>query len=112
MLSTRLITDWFDLVENAVCGSNIASMISPFCKTWNGCGAMNALKTQHAGKAIWDNLVKEAEHILSNKIWSGNTPTTLSQHMGTHRHVYITMTECAEHIPVDVPNERACHTLD
>ena len=97
----------FDLVESAVRGSDIASTIAPFRKTQNGCGAMNALKTQHAGKAIWDRLVKEAEHILSNKIWSGNTPTTLSQHMGMHCHAYITMTECAEYIPVDVPNERA-----
>jgi hypothetical protein len=97
----------FDLVENAVCGSDFASTIAPFCKTLNGRSAMNALKTQHAGKAIWDRLVKEADHILSNKIWSGNTPTTLSQHMGMHRHADITMTECAEHIPVDVPNEQA-----
>jgi hypothetical protein len=53
----------FNLVANAVCGSDVASTIAPFCKTRNGCGAMNALKTQHAGKAIWDRLVKEAEHI-------------------------------------------------
>jgi hypothetical protein len=26
--------------------------------------------------------------------------------MGMHRHAYIMMTECAEHIPVDVPNEQ------
>jgi hypothetical protein len=97
----------FDLVENVVRGSNVASTIAPFCKTRNGCSAMNALKTQHAGKAIWDRLVKEAEHILSNKIWSGNTPTMLSQHMEMHCHAYITMTECAVHIPVDVTNEQA-----
>jgi hypothetical protein len=97
----------FDLVENAVCGSDVMSTIAPFCKTQDGCSAMNALKTQHAGKAIWDRLVKEAEHILSIKIWSGNTPTTLSQHMGTQHHAYITLTECAEHIPVDVPNDQS-----
>jgi hypothetical protein len=56
----------FDLVS-AVRGSNIASTIAPFRKTRNGRGAMNALKTQHAGKAIWDRLVKEAEHILSTR---------------------------------------------
>jgi hypothetical protein len=97
----------FDLIENAVSGSNVTSTIAPFHKTRNGRGAMNVLKTQHAGEAIWDRLVKEAEHILSNKIWSCNTPTTLSQHMGTHCHAYITLTECSEHIPVDVPNDQA-----
>ncbi len=71
---------------------------------------MLALKSQHAGKAIWDRLVKEglvkeAEHTLSNKVWSGNTPTTLAQHMGMHLHAWITLTGCAEHIPVHVPND-------
>ena len=70
-------------------------------------GAMLALKSQHAGKAIWDRLVKEAEHTLSNKVWSGNTTTTLAQHMGMHRHAWITLTECAKHISVDVPNDCA-----
>ncbi len=68
---------------------------------------MLALKSQHASKAIWDCLVKEAKHTLSNKVWSGNTPTTLAQHMGMHHHAWITLTECAKHIPVDVPNDRA-----
>jgi hypothetical protein len=68
---------------------------------------MLALKSQHAGKAIWDHLVKEAEHTLSNKVWSGNTPTNLAQHMSMHRHAWITLTECAKHIPIDVPNDRA-----
>jgi hypothetical protein len=26
--------------------------------------------------------------------------------MGMHRHAWITLTECAEHIPVDMPNDR------
>jgi hypothetical protein len=32
---------------------------------------------------------------------------TLPQHMGLHRKAYITLTECAEHIPVGIPNDRA-----
>ncbi len=71
---------------------------------------MLALKSQHASKAIWDRLVKEAKHTLSNKVWSGNTPMTHAQHMGMHCHAWITLTECAKHIPVDVPNDRASVT--
>jgi hypothetical protein len=68
---------------------------------------MLALKYQHAGKAIWDRLVKESEQTLSTKVWSGNTPTTLSKHMSMHHTAWITLTKCAEHIPVDVPNDHA-----
>jgi hypothetical protein len=103
-----------DFVELSTQGSNGAPMIAPFCKTQNGHGAMLALKSEHAGKAFWDCLVKEAKHTLSNKVWSGNTPMTLAQHMGMHCHAWITLTECAEHIPVDVPNDcaRVTHLMD
>ncbi len=66
-----------------------------------------ALQSQHAGKAIYDQLVKDAENILKNRMWSGTTLVTLSQHMGLHHKAYITLTECAEHIPVEIPNDRS-----
>ncbi len=97
----------FNLVELSTQGSDVAPTIAPFCKTQNGHGAMLALKSQHAGKAIWDRLVKEAKHTLSNNVWSGSTPMTFAQHMGMHCHAWITLTECAKHILVDVPNDRA-----
>ncbi len=97
----------FDLVESFTQGSNVAPMIAPFCKTRNRHGTMLALKSQHASMAIWDCLVKEAKHTLSDKVWSGNTPTTLAQHMGMHCHAWITLTEGAKHIPVDLQNDCA-----
>ncbi len=104
----------FNLVQSFTRGNNFAPTIAPFRKTQNGCGAMLAFKSQHAGKAIWDRLVKEAEHTLSNKVWSGNTTTTLAQHMGMHCHAWIILTECAKHIPVDVPNDhvRVTYIMD
>jgi hypothetical protein len=55
---------------------------------------------------VWDKLVKEAKTILQNRKWPGTTNVTLAKHMGMHLQVFITMTECAEHIPVGVPNDR------
>jgi hypothetical protein len=63
------------------------------------------LQSQHAGKAIYDQLVKEAENVLKNRQWSGTTSATLFQHMGLHWKAFITLSECAEHIPIDVPND-------
>ncbi len=84
-----------------------SSSIAPFHKTRDGQGALNALKSQHAGKAVYDRLVKEAEQMLFNKVWNGNTPTSLASHMGAQRKAWISMQECADHVPVDVPNEQA-----
>jgi hypothetical protein len=97
----------FDLIESTVCGHNVAAMIAPFRRAWDGRGALLALQSQHAGKAIYDQLVKEAENVLKNRQWSSTTSATLSQHMGLHRKAFITLSECAEHIPIDVPNDRA-----
>ncbi len=65
------------------------------------------MQSQHAGKAIYDQLVKDAENILKNRMWSGTTLVTLPQHMGLHCKAYITLTECAEHFPVETPNDQA-----
>jgi hypothetical protein len=65
------------------------------------------LQSQHAGKGIYDQLVKDAENILKNRTWLGTTLVILPQHMGLHCKAYITLTECSENIPVEIPNDRA-----
>jgi hypothetical protein len=66
----------YDMIESSTRGSDVTSSIAPFCKTRDGRGALNALKSQHAGKAVYDRLVKEAEQTLS--------PTRFG--MATRRH--------------------------
>jgi hypothetical protein len=97
----------FNMIKVAVQGHSVAATIAPFCHKQDGRGALLALQSQHAGKAIYDQLVKDAENILKNRTWSGRTSVTLIQQMGLHWRAYITLTKCAEHIPVEVPNDRA-----
>jgi hypothetical protein len=97
----------YDYVESAICWSEVAATIAPFRKPRDGCGAVKALKDLHAGKAIWDCLMKDANKALMTSTWSGTTSVTLLQHMGTHHKAWISLTECAKHIPVDVPNDKA-----
>ncbi len=74
----------FDLIESTVCGRDIAATIAPFRCAWDGHGALLALQSQHAGKAIYDQFLKEAKNVLKNRQWSGTTSATLSRHMGLH----------------------------
>jgi hypothetical protein len=97
----------FDMIKMSVCGHDVAVTIAPFRCGQDGCGALLALQSQYAGKAIYDQLVKVAENILKNRTWLGTTSITLPQHMGLHHKAYITLTECAEHIPVETPNDLA-----
>ena len=88
-------------------GHYVAATITLFRCAHDGRGALLALKSQNAGKAIYNQLVKEAENMLKNRQWSGTSSITLQQHMGLHRKAFITLSECAEQILVDVPNEQA-----
>jgi len=94
------------MIESSTRESDVTSSIAPFCKTQDGRGALNALKSQYARKMVYDRLVKDAEQ-MSNKVWNGNTSTSLASHMGAQRKAWISMQECADHVPVDVPNEQA-----
>ena len=104
----------FELIETAVRGTAIAASIAPFCRERNGRNAFLAIRAQHAGRDVWDKLVKEAETILQTRKWSGTTNVTLAQHMGKHCQAFIMLTECAEHHPVNVPNEhsRVTHLME
>jgi hypothetical protein len=104
----------FDMIESTINGHNVAATIAPFRRKWDGRGALIALQSQHAGKAIYDQLMKEVENVLKNRQWSGTTSMTLSQHIGLHWKTFITLSECAEHIPVEVPNDcaRVTYLLD
>ena len=66
-----------------------------------------AIKAQHARKDVWDILHKKAEFVLPTLKWSGTANVTLAQHMGKHYQAFITLIKCAEHIPVNVPNEQS-----
>jgi hypothetical protein len=97
----------FDMIETSVRGHDVAATTAPFCRAQDGHGALLPFQSQHAGKATYDQLIKDAENILKNRTWLGTTSVTLSQHMGLHHKVYITLTECAEHISVEIPNDWA-----
>ena len=85
----------YDMIESSVRGHDVAATIAPFRRQWDGRGALLALKSQHAEKAIYNQLVKEAENVLKNMLWSGTTSIILQQHMGLHQKAFITFSECA-----------------
>jgi hypothetical protein len=83
-------------------GTPIAASIAPFCRDPNGCRAFFAIQAQHSDKDVWDKLVKEAKTVLQTCRWLGTKNVILVKHMGMHSQAFITMTECAEYIPVDI----------
>lgn len=59
-------TDVFDVIEQGVRGTDIASTIAPFWKHWDGRGALKAIIAQHAGIRVREDMVKSAKEILGS----------------------------------------------
>lgn len=101
----------FDMVEAALRGTAISPSIAQFRKSRDGRAAYLAVLAQHAGRNVYDKLHREAEDKLQNRKWNGTASITLSQHMDMHRTAWIQLVDCAEHIPVEVPQGRSRVTM-
>ena len=91
-------------IETAVRGTQYAASIKPFQRTKDGRGAFQSLCGQHAGDDKWQAELKKADDLLHNRVWKGQGNFPLERFVAQHRNAYITMQECAEHVPFQLPN--------
>ena len=69
-------------------------------------GAYMAIKTQHAGKAVWEAQIKMSDDFIKGRKWNGQTTLTLESHIDGHRNAYVNLTEASHHIAYQLPNDR------
>jgi len=96
----------FQMLDCSTSGHDVGATIAPYRRKQDGRGAILAIKNQHAGRHVWDKIVKDANAVLQTRTWSGTTSITLLQHISGQRKAYIQLTEAAVHAPADVPNSR------
>jgi len=104
----------FQIIDRAVAGHDVSATIAPFHCTHDGQGAYLAILTQHAGKSVWDQVVRDAMLVLQTRTWSGTTSITLLQHTLMQRKAFIQLSEAGEHVPTELPNDctRVSYLLD
>ena len=90
----------------ATLGTQYASTIAPFKRAKDGRGALMALQAQFAGAAHWDREVKIMSDFMSNSRWTGTTAFSLHAFLAKHRASFHTLQRCAEHVQIELPNER------
>ena len=83
----------FQIIDRAVAGHDVSATIAPFRRTHDGRGAYLAILTQHAGKSVWDRVVRDAMLVLQTRTWSGTTSVTLLQHTSMQRKAFIQLSE-------------------
>ena len=96
----------YSQLVTATLGTQYSSTIAPFKRARNGRGALEALKAQFAGAAYWDREVKTMMDFMINMRWTGTTSFSLHGFLAKHRASYNTLQRCAEHVAVELPNER------
>ena len=96
----------YHYLEEATRATIYSSTLTPFKRRKNGRGAFLALLSQHAGDDKWEKDLRTQETFLKTRVWKGNTTFSLEKFIEQHRAAYISMTQAADHVPFQLPNER------
>ena len=95
----------YHLLEEAMRGTVYAASISPYQRKKDGLKAWTAVTSQFSGEDKWEKLLKEQEEIIHKRKWLGTGSFRLEQFVAQHRNAYILLTQCAERVDYQLPNE-------
>ena len=96
----------YEHLEEATRNTPYAATIKPFEATKDGRGAYDALLKQHAGDDKWQTELKLQETLMKTRKWKGNSNFSLERFIEQHRAAFISMQQCSNHIPYQLPNEQ------
>jgi hypothetical protein len=95
----------FERLEEGLRGTALTSVLVKHRKKRDGRSAFFALKAQHAGKAVWDQRITDGEDGMKQRRWTGTSNVTLASLIEKQRSSYVGLTEAAEHVDYQLPNE-------
>ena len=104
----------YHFLEEATRGTIYAPSLKPFQRPKNGRGAWLALVAQYAGEDKWRAELKKQDDLIHNRKWKGQSNFSLDRFISQHRNAFTSMTQCAEHVQFQLPNEltRVTYLLD
>ena len=96
----------YEILEEALRGTPYAPAMKPFERTKDGRAAWIAVTSQYAGLDKWKAMLASAEEMINNRKWNGsNTSYSLEKFIQQHRSAFVTLTQCSERVPYQLPNE-------
>ena len=95
----------YHLLEEATRSTVYSASLKPFQRMKDGRAAYLALIAQHAGDDKWEKELKEQESLMKSRVWKGNSNFSLERFIDQHRAAHISMQQCAEHVPFQLPDE-------
>jgi flagellar hook-basal body complex protein FliE len=102
------------LLEEATRTTSYTASIKPFQRRKDGRGAWKAIVDQYAGEDKWRAELKKQDDLLHTRKWKGNSNFSLERFVASHRNAHVSMTQCAQHVDFQLPNEltRVTYLLD
>jgi hypothetical protein len=94
-------------LEEATRATSHAASVKPFQRAKNGREAWLALSSQHAGQDKWEAEIKRHEQLLHTRKWTAQSNFDLERFVAQHRNAHVSMQAAAEHVAVQLPNERS-----
>jgi hypothetical protein len=96
----------YNALEVALRASALAASLVRFRRKKDGRGGWLDVVSQHAGKSVWEQRIKDSEDYMMRREWTGTTSLTLKDHTHKHRTCFVALGEAAEHVPHELPGER------
>ena len=93
------------LLEEALRGTSLAPSLKPFQRGKDGRSAVMSVTSQYAGLDKWEAELKKQDEFLHNPRWKGNSNFPLERFVAQHRNAFVSMTQCAQHVQFQLPNE-------
>ena len=98
----------FSHLVTSTLGTIYATTLSPFKIIKYSRSTMIAMKVQFTGPAHWDEEAKNINDMMMNRKFTGQGNQTLHSFAGQQRASFHSLQRCADHIVLEVPNERTC----
>ena len=94
-------------LETATRNTQHAAAISPHQRSKHWRSAFHSLINQFAGVDKWEAELRSKETILHSWKQKGNNNCRLELFIAQHRNAHMTLTQCAEHVEHQLPNEHS-----
>ena len=96
----------FSYLEEATRGTVPGASMKGYIRRKNGRGAFMAIVEQHAGEDKIKTQLKEKQHFLLNRRYTGQNNQLLEKFINQHRTAYTRLEECSERVDFQLPNGR------
>ena len=100
--------EFYYKIKEVTGGTSYADLIKPFQRSKDVRGAWMSPASQYAGEDKWEMETNNMDFLLNMRKFNGQSNYLLERHTQKHINSYISMTDCAQHVAYQLPNE---HTI-